>query len=127
MKKSTFDNIKTVVLVALTVTITGVIDALPWWSFIVPVILLGVFIKRSGWQTACITTGFLSGFIVWAGINLFVDKTSKGVLLNKLGQLIMMPEAIVILLAGILGGLLTSLALYTGWCFLAEKESDLVL
>lgn len=127
MKKSTFDSIKTAVLVGLTVTGMGMIDALPWWSFIVPVILLGVFIKVKGWRTAYITAGFVSGFIVWSGINLFIDKSSEGVLLHKLGLLIMAPEGVIVLFSGVIGGLLTSLALYTGGCFLAEKESDLVL
>jgi len=121
------DTLKTILLVCLVIIITGMIDMFPWWSFVIPVALLGIIVRLRNWKVACLTIGFLAGFFIWSGSNLYFDIIQNGVILEKLGNLLAAPKFVVILLSGIIGGLLTALALYTGKLLIAEKEAELVL
>ena len=52
--------------------------------------------------------------MVWFGANLCFDMTYNGIILNKIGLLLSVHKIIVLLISGIIGGLLTGLALYAG-------------
>lgn len=66
------------------------------------------------WKVSAFVTGFLAGLVVWAGASLYFHYTLGGHVLDKIGVLLFVPGPVVILLSGIIGGLLTGLALYTG-------------
>jgi hypothetical protein len=126
MKKNAFYNIKTMLIIIILVVLIRMIGILPWWSFVIPVIILGMVITFRAWHVSGFIVGFLSGLITWIGVNLYFDLTSNGIILNRIGLLLMMPKIIVILISGLIGGILTGLALYTGQNIMVYSEiSDL--
>lgn len=101
-------------IIIILVIFTSIIESLPWWTFVVPVLILGMVINFRRWNVSVFSIGFLSGFIIWFGANLYFDTIVSGVILNKLGLLLSVPKIIVLVISGVIGGLLTGLALYTG-------------
>lgn len=114
MRKQHADTIKTIALVFLLILLTRNIDIFPWWSFVIPVLILGAVIGVKKWQVPGFATGFICGFIVWFGLNWYFDLTQNGIVLSKVGQLLSVPKIVILLMAGIIGGVLTGLALYAG-------------
>lgn len=125
MKKKTRDNIKTALLLITLIILTRLIDILPWWSFVIPVLILGIVIRLKKWEVSGFMVGWLSGFLLWIGANMFFDATLQGDVLQKIGLLLSVPKIIVLLVSGIIGGLLTGLALYTGRAIVYKQQSYL--
>ena len=126
MKKRTFTNLKTMLILIVLIAGTGMIEIFAWWSFVVPVLLLGVLAAVKNWEVSGFMVGFLAGFIVWFGANWYFDMTLNGVTLNKLGLLLSIPKIAVFLFSGITGGLLTGLAFFAGKSILAPRTSSLL-
>lgn len=122
MKKNIIDTVKTISLILVIIMLTGMIDGLPWWSFVVPVLILGVIISYRKWNVAGFAVGFIAGFIIWFMANLYFDITLGGTILNKIGLLLSVSKITVLVFSGIIGGVLTGLALYTGKSIVSEKE-----
>jgi hypothetical protein len=114
MKKDRLDNIKAFGCLLLLVPLAMMTDRIPWWSFVIVVALFGYIITIRKWKVAAFTTGFLSGLVIWIGANIFFHIIFGGTVFEKLGQVMFIPGFVVILLSGVIGGLLTGLALYTG-------------
>lgn len=114
MKKSTLDTIKTFCCLIPLIILTRMIATIPWWSFVIPVALFGTFITFRQWQVATFFTGFLSGLVIWVCANIYFHTAAGGNAFDKIGLVLSVPGPLVILISGIIGGLLTGLALYTG-------------
>jgi len=125
MKKKSSDNIKTILITLVIILATRIIKGLPWWSFVVPLLAFGLLITIKQWKVASFWVGFLCGFVVWSGANLYFDLTLKGNILPRIGLLISVPGIVIILMAGVIGGVLTGLALYTGKSIIKGKEAGL--
>jgi hypothetical protein len=113
MKRNTSDNVKAFLITSVLVIGTCMVTSLPWWSFVVPVLIFGIVIAFLGWKVAGFPVGFISGFVIWLAVNVYFDIIYNSVF-YKLGLILSVPKVIVLLIAGITGGLLTALALYTG-------------
>jgi hypothetical protein len=122
MKKRIADNLKVAPVLLLVILLTGQIDMLPWWGFIVPVILIGILSALFNWQIAAFTIGFLSGFIVWAGASYYFEYAFGGTMFHKLGALMSVPGIVVILLSGLVCGLLSGLGLYAGRLLFSQNR-----
>ena len=114
MKSKNTDNIKAAAIVIVLTVLTGMTSYLPWWSFIVPVLVFGIVAASLQWKVSGFPIGFLSGFLVWFGMNLYLHMVSNGLVFNRMGRLFSIPGILVILVSGIIGGLLNGVALYTG-------------
>ena len=114
MKKDKFDNIKAFGCLLLLVPLAMMIDGIPWWSFVIVVSLFGYIITIRKWKVAVFSIGFLSGLVVWIGANIYYHTIFGGTVFEKLGQVMFIPGFVVFFLSGVIGGLLTGLALYTG-------------
>jgi hypothetical protein len=125
MKKKTRDNIKTALLLIPLIILTRLIDTLPWWIFVIPVLALGVTITLKKWEISSFSVGWLCGFLIWIGANLYFDQMLDGDILTKIGRLLSVPKIVVLLVSGIIGGLLTGLALYTGKAAVYKREAYL--
>ena len=113
MKKNIINyTIACLAIMAINI-LTGMIAVLPWWSFVVPVLLSGMALPFLRWNVPSFTVGFLSGFIVWLVANAIFDMAYHG-MLAKIGLLLSVQKIVVLLAAGLIGGLLNGLALYTG-------------
>lgn len=125
MKKKTRDNIKTAFILIPVIILTRLISTLPWWIFVIPVLALGVIVTLKKWEISGFSIGWLCGFLIWIGANLFFDTMLDGDILFKIGLLLSVPKIIVLLVSGIIGGLLTGLALYTGKAAVYKQEAHI--
>jgi hypothetical protein len=121
MNKS--DNIKTALLLVPVVILSRQLEYIPWWSFVIPVMGLGITITLLKWEVSCFFVGFLCGFLIWSGMNFYFHLVFEGLIVEKFG----IASVILILSSGILGGLLTGLALYTGKKMVAIKNKQFEL
>lgn len=126
MKRKPISNILAVLICIVLIVITRLSDALPWWSFVVPVLIFGGVISLLRWQVSGFVAGFIAGFIIWFGVNLFYDAQNGGLMMDRVAQLIFVPKLVMILIAGLLGGLLSGLALYTGKGLLSYKPAPVL-
>jgi hypothetical protein len=93
------------------VVVVKMFDQLPWWSFLIPVFILGCITSILKWQAPAFVAGFIAGFMLWFGMNLYVDIAYHGLILSRWEPLI---KITMLLMTGLVGGLLTGLALYAG-------------
>lgn len=115
-------SVKTFFITIVIVFLTGLIDSLPWWSFIIPIALLGILLNFLKWNISSFSIGFLAGFIIWSGTNFYLDRTGNGIMLNKISELLLTNKFVLLMVAGVIGGLLSGLALYTGTSALSWRE-----
>jgi hypothetical protein len=99
-------------------------DALPWWSFSVPVAISGALSNLKKWNFNAFGIGFTAGFFVWFVANLYFHLSYNGIILKKMGVLLSIPTVLVMLIAGLIGGLVTGLALYTGRYAFSTANAD---
>ncbi|MBB5620270.1 putative membrane protein [Pedobacter cryoconitis] len=123
MEKKTLNNIVILIITIIIIILTRMIEALAWWSFVVPVLIFGTVFTYRKWVVPVFSLGFLAGFIVWFGGNLYFDLTGNGIMLSKMGHLLFIPKIGVMLISGIVGGLVTGLALYTGKTIVAYRNA----
>ncbi|HSH67754.1 MAG TPA: hypothetical protein VLB84_18580 [Bacteroidia bacterium] len=114
MTKKRSDTLKAILFTTIILLVTRMLGSLPWWSFVVPVILFGTYISIRKWSVSGFLVGFISGFLTWLCADLYFDITYNGMMLNKMGLLLGVPKPIIFLVSGLIGGLLTGLAFYTG-------------
>lgn len=123
MKKSTLDNIKAFVCLIPLILLVRMTDRIPWWSFVIAVGIFGIITAIKKWQVAAFGIGFLAGLVVWIGASIYFHITLGGAVFNKIGVVLSVPGPVVVLLSGLIGGLLTGLALYTGRSAIRFKEA----
>jgi hypothetical protein len=112
MKNS--QNIKAFCFIVVLTMLVGLINGIPWWSFAVVVVAFGAFAAFKNWRISVFPVGFFSGMLVWAGLNLYYHLVYGGSAFKKIGMLISLNDWLVYIIAGVIGGLLTVLALYSG-------------
>lgn len=126
MKKQPLSNILAVVISIALIVVTRLADSLPWWSFIIPLLVFGGVISLMQWKVSGFLVGFLAGFIIWFGVNAYFDAQNGGLMMERAAQLISVPKFIMLILSGLLGGLLSGLALYTGKGLLSPPPSPVL-
>jgi hypothetical protein len=113
MRGRSFNSLKATGLVVLIILITGQADMLPWWSFIIPVLFLGVLIAIFDWDVRTVAAGFAGGCIAWPVANFVFHIAFRGHILFRFGW----PAGIgLLILSGVVCGLVTGFALYSGKC-----------
>lgn len=116
-------NLITLIINIILVLSIGIFFNLPWWVFTIPVILLGCILSLKDWKVSYFLIGFIAGFLIWTGMNAYFDYSFAGVVLERLAATLSLNKLILLLAAGIIGGLLNGLALYTGSIILIKKEN----
>jgi hypothetical protein len=125
MQNNTRTTIITLLLVFLVITGMNFLPRLPWWTFAIPVAVIGFIAGIKRWQVNCFTTGFVAGFITWAGANIIFDMYKGGNVLLTVAHSSGLSKPVLLLVAGTIGGLLTGLALYTGKSLVADPPPAL--
>ena len=95
-----------------------------WWSFVIPLIGLGMYTSWRKWPVPAFLAGFLAGFVLWIVMNIYFDNRGGGVMLQKLSELATVPAPLVLLVSGIIGGLVSGLACHTGRAAWAAPIKD---
>lgn len=116
-----FDNIKSCVILLLIIITFSSISTLPWWSFLVPVFISGIIAKYLNWIISSFFIGFLCGFISWFCVNLYYDITFNGTILLKIANSISISKYILLIASGLVGGLITGIANYSGYNLLKNE------
>lgn len=112
----------TLTILILTSALTQLFTFLPWWSFLVPVAILGFFLPLAEWRISSFLYGFIAGFLTWILSTLYFETAYEGKVLVKLtgtGAAYYLFYFII----GLIGGLLSGLAFYAG--FLLRKAKKL--
>jgi hypothetical protein len=122
MKKNPWNILKTIALIIICSLLISQLESLPWWVSFLATFLIGCWISYKEWEMHAFGIGFLCGFLIWAGGNLYVDTTSNGLVLDKIGHLLGLPTIAVLVIAGIIGGLCSGLALYSGKLMLKTNK-----
>jgi hypothetical protein len=121
MNKNNRNNFKAVLIISVLILITKSVALLPWFSFTIPLFVFGIWLSFSDWNINSFFAGFITGFLIWFGGNVYFDLTLKDDSLYRIGQMVSVPKIFVIFISGILGGLLSGLSVYAGKSFIYVK------
>ena len=115
---------KLIVFFALIVVsvIFQVIAFFPWWSFLIPIFIMGIILPIEKWKISAFLFGFASGFIVWCLFTFYFELDYQGNITETIGKMMKMPRFIVYIITGFIGGILTGLAFYSGYLLRRGKE-----
>jgi len=102
-----------VLLTALLSFVAGIY--LPWWwSFAIAAFLVAILIHQKTGKA--FFSGFLSLFILWAGLAWWIDMKNESILSTKIASLLPLGGSpiLLILVTGIIGGLVAGFASMSG-------------
>lgn len=102
-----------ILLILLIITAYLVNLVLPWWGIAITGLVLGFQIKpKSG---KAFGVGFLALFLLWGGQALYIHLVNDGILSSRIAEMLGVGSPIlVILITGIIGGLVSGLAVLSG-------------
>ena len=124
MKSKKQSRIQVFLALSLFILLFRMIDGPPWWSFILPVMVLGACIPSGRLNISYFSAGFSSGCFVWIASTLYYHFIYKGVLIDRIG---MGYGVIALTASGLIGGLLTGLAFYAGKSLTVDRKKKLNL
>src|SRR5215211_2328796 len=93
------DNIKAFFVIIVLTILIGIINGIPWWSFIIAVVIFGAFAAFKNWKIAVFPVGFLSGMLVWTGLNFYYHIVYGGSAFKKIGMLLSLNEYIIYIIS----------------------------
>jgi hypothetical protein len=123
MNNKTVHNILVFLIAAAIIASPSLMASLPWWSFVIPLFILGIVTRFLKWNIPGFSLGFLAGFAIWFGVNWYLDSHSGNIVLSRIGQILGQNKWVVLLVAGTIGGILGGLALSSGEQLFAESRS----
>lgn len=104
----------TIAIIASISTAIQMIHIFPWWTFLIIVFLLGIALPLEKWKVPSFFYGFISGFLVWLLSTLYFESAYNGKVMAPIALTFEVSPYILYLVIGLIGGLLTGLALYSG-------------
>jgi hypothetical protein len=115
-------KIITLAVLIIVLIIMGMLDFLPWWSFLIPIFLLGVFLPFQKLKIYPFLWGFIAGFLVWFLYTVYLEMTYKGEIMQSVAKIMKVKPYLLHLSIGVIGGLLTGLGLYSGYVLRKGRE-----
>ncbi len=106
--------ILTILIVSVCSIIIESIAIIPWWSYLIIVFVIGVCLPLNRWRVPSFLSGFTSGFLIWTMSTVFFEIYFKGEIMSTTAEIFGLPYIILLFSIGIIGGLLSGLALYSG-------------
>jgi hypothetical protein len=87
---------------------------LDWWSIAIACFIVAAFIRQR--PGIAFLTGFLSLFILWAGLSFWISNNNEHILAHKVSLLIFKSDNpyLLIIATGLVGGLVGAFAALTG-------------
>lgn len=116
-------SVKVFGMVTTLILLSGLITPLPWWSFVIPVIITGALAANFRWKIPAFIVGFSAGFTVWFGASVFYDQIQNGIILGKVAHLVGTSYLVVCLISGVIGGLLSGLSLFAGYVMILADDA----
>lgn len=102
-----------ILLILLIITAYLVNLVLPWWGMAITGFILGFQMKpKSG---KAFGVGFLALFLLWGGQAFYIHFANDGILSTRIADMLGVGSPIlVVLISGVLGGLVSGLAVLSG-------------
>jgi hypothetical protein len=100
----------------------GSLDYLPWWSFSVPVFLLGVLLPLKKWKVSPFLWGFIAGFMAWLLSTIYFEIIYDGEIMKPVANVMKVKPYLLHPAIGLIGGLLTGLGVYSGYLLRNGRE-----
>ena len=102
-----------ILLILLIITAYLINLVLPWWGIAITGLVLGFQMKPSSGKAFGV--GFLALFLLWSGQALYIHLANDGILSTRIAEMLRVGSPIVvILITGIVGGLVSGLAVLSG-------------
>lgn len=102
-----------ILLILLIITAYLVNLVFPWWGIAITGLVLGFQMKPSSGKAFGI--GFVALFLLWSGQALYIHLANDGILSTRIAEMLGVGSPIlVILITGIVGGLVSGLAVLCG-------------
>jgi hypothetical protein len=100
----------------------GSLHFLPWWSFSVPVFLLGVLLPLKKWKVSAFLWGFIAGFMAWLLSTIYFEIIYDGEIMKSVANVMKVKPYLLHPAIGLIGGLLTGLGVYSGYLLRNGRE-----
>jgi hypothetical protein len=100
----------------------SLLDFLPWWSFSVPVFLLGVLLPLKKWKVPPFLWGFIAGFMAWLLSTIYFEIIYDGEIMKSVADVMKVKPYLLHPAIGLIGGLLTGLGVYSGYLLRNGRE-----
>lgn len=115
---------KIVVLIILTLLAIAIqcISFLPWWFFAIIMFLLGIILPLKQNKIPVFLIGFLAGLFSWLIPTLFFQISYEGKMIQTVSQIFHLPSFVLFVIISFVGGLITGMALYSGFLLRNGKE-----
>jgi hypothetical protein len=114
-------NLTIAILILVSISIQ-LLTILPWWSFLIAVFLLGMILPLKKWNVSAFLIGFASGFLAWSLSTFYFEIVYKSEIINTVAKMISVPYILLYIIIGIMGGLPSGLAFYSGFLLRKGKE-----
>lgn len=124
MKTKLIQSTLVIIICGIIIISFGNIYFLPWWIFLLPVLVLGNALTLLKLNLNVFILGFISGFVIWFGGNSLFDIKYNGFILVKCANLLSVSKILLLFASGIIGGLLTGIAMYVGKNILKNTEQS---
>lgn len=111
---------KTFIYTFILVTIMQIFSA--WWTLAPAALLISFLFAKTSKEA--ILSGFLTVFILWAGLALFRDVSNAGILTERIAAVLGAKglAPFLFLISGLLGGIVGGLSSYTGYLLKQVRE-----
>lgn len=105
-----------ILLILLIITGYLINIVLPWWGIAITGLILGFQMKPK--PGAAFGYGFLALFLLWGGQALYIHFANDGILSTRIAEMLGVGSPyLVVLITGVLGGLVSGLAVLSGALF----------
>lgn len=100
----------------------GLVDFLPWYSFVVVAFMVAVLIKQK--PAISFLSGFLALFFLWAILALVKDIPNEHLLSTKVANILPLKgnTTLLVVITGLVGGLLGGMAALSGSFFKSQNR-----
>ena len=110
----TIKTIFLILLVSSIILITSIFNNLPWWSFVIPCIILGVIFPFKRYGLPSFLIGFIAGFLVWNFTHLYYDFALDIKIIDKISSILDYSKLTILIFSSLIAGVLSGLAVLTG-------------
>jgi len=102
-----------ILLILLIITAYLINLVFPWWAIAITGLILGFQMKPASGKAFGI--GFLALFLLWSGQALYVHLANDGILSTRIAEMLGVGSPILVIsITGIIGGLVSGLAVLSG-------------
>lgn len=115
-------TIITFLVVAVIVVFVPLFDCIPWWTFLIPLFILGVALPLQKWRVHAFLTAFSAGLCAWLGATVYFEMSYDGQIVEIASGIAELDTWLLYIIIGLIGGVLSGLAFYSGFLLRKGRE-----